>query len=344
MVLLFLGHWLATWGLLALAGEHTLVGLDAFPYYYMTTATTIGYGDLSPGTVAGRYIVAFWQMPGSVALFATILAKTSASLITFWRRHQMGKMSYAHLRGHTLLVGWRGPESVRLVELLLSDTATDDEGLVLVAEGLAENPLPDHMRFVAVDSYTLADGCQRAGIAGAARVIVNPPSDDQTLAAVFGAMANRPQAHVVAHFDSARSAELVRRHSPQVECTRPLSAEIIARAAQDPGSAALTADLLSAGSGPTQFSPTVPAESAALHYGRVGDAFRARGALLPGHRDAAAVPRLNPAPDSVLAPGTMLYYLAERRVDSAAIAWADAALPAPAHAAAPSTAYAESRA
>ncbi len=280
VVLLFPGHWLATWGLLALAGEHKLVGLDAFPYYSMTTATTIGYGDPSPGTVAGRYIVAFWQMPGSVALFATILAKTSASLITFWRRHQMGKMSYAHLRGHTLLVGWRGPESVRLVELLLSDTATDDEGLVLVAEGLAENPLPDHMRFVAVDSYTLADGYQRAGIAGAA---------------------------------------------------------------QDPGSAALTADLLSAGSGPTQFSLSVPAGAAVSHYGRVGAAFRARGALLLGHRDAAAVPRSNPAPETTLASGTMLHYLADRRVDSAAIAWAGAALPAAAHASTRSNAYAESR-
>src|SRR5688572_305338 len=55
----YLAHLLVTWALLALAGESRLVAPDAYPYYYMTTATTIGYGDLSPSTTAGRYIVAF---------------------------------------------------------------------------------------------------------------------------------------------------------------------------------------------------------------------------------------------------------------------------------------------
>ncbi|NEL42540.1 MAG: potassium channel protein, partial [Xanthomonas perforans] len=86
------------------------------------------------------------------------------------------------------------------------DTATDDEGVVLIAEGVAENPMPDHMRFVAAESYTHTEVYLRAGIAGAARVIVNPPSDDQTLAAVFALMAHAPGAHVVAHFDSASAA------------------------------------------------------------------------------------------------------------------------------------------
>ena len=38
-------------------------------------------------------------------------------------------MRYDEMDGHTVLVGWRGTESERLVRLLLSDTATDDEGL-----------------------------------------------------------------------------------------------------------------------------------------------------------------------------------------------------------------------
>ncbi|MCF5991465.1 potassium channel family protein, partial [Xanthomonas perforans] len=95
VALALLAHMGLSWLLLLWAGEHKLVGLDAFPYYYMTTATTIGYGDLSPGSVAGRYIAAFVLMPGAVALFATVLAKTSGVLITFWRRHHMGKMAYA---------------------------------------------------------------------------------------------------------------------------------------------------------------------------------------------------------------------------------------------------------
>ena len=47
-------HMLASWCLLALAGEDKLSDWHAFLYFYVTTATTIGYGDLSPGSTAGR--------------------------------------------------------------------------------------------------------------------------------------------------------------------------------------------------------------------------------------------------------------------------------------------------
>ncbi|MBB3778545.1 voltage-gated potassium channel [Xanthomonas campestris] len=319
VALALLAHMGLSWVLLLLAGEHTLVGLDAFPYYYMTTATTIGYGDLSPGSVAGRYIAAFVLMPGAVGLFATVLAKTSGVLITFWRRHHMGKMAYADLRGHTILIGWQGAASTRLLELLLSDT--DDEGVVLIAEGVAENPMPDHMRFIAAESYTHTEVYLRAGIAGAARVIVNPPSDDQTLAAVFALMAHAPRAHVVAHFDSGSAARLVNCHYPAIECTRPMTAEILARAAQDPGSAAITAELLSVDDGPTQFGLLVPGDVPTLDYSVVAADFSQRGALLLGLRAPDGALRLNPPAHTAVPAGAMLYYLAEHRVPVHAIAW-----------------------
>lgn len=233
----------------------------------------------------------------------------------------MGKMAYDALRGHTILIGWQGAASTRLLELLLSDTATDDEGVVLVAEGIAENPMPDHMRFVAAESYTHTEVYQRAGIAGAARVIVNPPSDDQTLAAVFALMAHAPAAHVVAHFDSASAARLVNHHYPAIECTRPMTAEILARAAQDPGSAAITAELLSVDDGPTQFSLAVPADAQVLEYSMLAADFSQRGALLLGLRTPESGLRLNPPAGTPVAAGAMLYYLAEQRVPAHAIAW-----------------------
>lgn len=311
----YVAHMLTTWALLGLAGETKLVAPDAFPYYYMTTATTIGYGDLSPSTTAGRYIVAFLLMPGSVALFAAILTKTSASLLVFWKRHLMGKMSY-DMQGHTVLVGWRGAESVRLVQLLLSDTATDDEGIVLVAEGLGENPLPEQMRFVGVESYADGAGYRRASLEQAGRVIVHTCSDDQTLVAVLAIKAVKPACHVVAHFDSSSALNLVQAHHPDVECTRPLTAEIIARAAQDPGSSLVTLDVLSASdTGTTQFSIQVPPD---FHdtIGELAVRFRHAGAILLGYRASSAVnPQINPPLSTLVGPGATLYYLRETRLD-----------------------------
>lgn len=320
----FVLHMGTAWLLLAAAGETKLLGADAFPYWYMTTATTIGYGDLSPGTTAGRYVVGFFVMPGAVALFASVLAKSSASLLDFWKRHQVGRMAYTDLRGHTVLVGWRGRESARLVQLLLSDCSTDDEGIVLVAEGVAENPLPERMRFVAVESYAEFDGYARAALAQAARVIVHCGNDDQTLAAVFAVTAQLDDAapvHVVAHFDGDTAARLVQRHCPRVECTRPLHVDVIARAAQDAGSSLVATQWLCAG-GATQFSLAVPAGLPPLAAGRIAAAFRAQSALWVGYlAPGAGEPVLNPDERERIGAGAVLYYLANQRIDAARIAW-----------------------
>lgn len=317
-------HMAASWLLLAAMGEHKLLGADAFVYWYVTTATTIGYGDLAPSGMAARYVVALFVMPGAVALFASVLGKATTTLIAFWRRHQMGRMTYDGMRGHTVLVGWNGRESVRLVQLLLSDSNTDDEGLVLVAEGLAENPLPDRMRFVAVESYADFDGYTRAAVTRAARLIVHCPSDDQTLAAVFAAMAQLGDAtgvHVVAHFDGDTGARLVRTHYPHVECTRPLHVDMIARAAQDAGSSLVATQWLCAG-GATQFSVAVPDAVSAVNAARVAEAFRRQSALWIGYLErGASEPVLNPRADARIAPGTVLYYLAEQRIDPTGLAW-----------------------
>lgn len=177
--------------------------------------------------------------------------------------------------------------------------------------------MPDHMRVIAAESYTHTDVYLRAGIAGAARVIVNPPSDDQTLAAVFALMAHAPRAHTMAHLDSGSAAWLVNCHYPAIECTRPMTAEILARAAQDPGSAAITAELLSVDDGPTQFSLAVPADGDPLDYRVVAADFSQRGALLLGLRTPDGALRLNPPAHTAVPAGTMLYYLAEQH----AIVW-----------------------
>lgn len=318
-------HVALCWLLLAWAGEAELTGWDAFPYYYMTTATTIGYGDLSPSSRAGRYIAAFVLMPVAIGLLAAALGKGSAAVMEFWKRHQRGEMSYHEMRGHTVLVGWRGRESARLVQLLLADTETDDEGLVLVAEGLEASPLAGKGRFVAVDSYADCDDYPRAAVEHAARVIVHTGSDAQSLAAVFAVMSFKTGAHVVAHFDGPAAADLVHQHYPQVECTRPLDVDVIARAAQDAGSSLVANEWLTNG-GPTQFSLRIPDDAPTLSAARLAAAFREHSALWVGFRDpGASAPVLNPGDDQRIKAGAQLYYLADHRIEGQRLAWSSLA-------------------
>ncbi|MFB2604105.1 ion channel, partial [Rhizobium phaseoli] len=55
LFLILVLHLVLSYLLFMLAGEGDLVGRPVdFVYYYMVTATTVGYGDLSPKSAPGR--------------------------------------------------------------------------------------------------------------------------------------------------------------------------------------------------------------------------------------------------------------------------------------------------
>jgi voltage-gated potassium channel len=316
-------HSLVSWELMLLAGEEKLVAPTDWFYYYLVTATTIGYGDLSPQTPAGRWVAILWLLPGGVTLFAMFIGKATTGLIDTWRRRAMGKHSYPGMSGHTVIVGWMGRDTLRMLDLLAQDSVTDDEGVVLVASDEMENPRPEHIRFVRVESLADPSCYQRAGIAAAARIIVNAASDEQTLAAAFAVLAGKPVGHVVATFDRSDTCAVLKAHYPAVECVLPLHVEVIVRAAQDAGSAAVAAELLSIAGGATQFSLRVPAVVQTLAYGKLFSAFKHElGVTLLGYTaTAGAEPRLNPPDSDHVAANATLYYIADQRVDPARINW-----------------------
>lgn len=316
-------HSLASWELMRLAGEEKLVEPTAWFYYYVVTATTIGYGDLSPQGDAGRWVAVLWLLPGGVTLFAMFIGKATTGLIDTWRRRAMGKHSYPAMGGHTVVVGWMGRDTLRTIDLLRQDSCTDDEGIVLVATEEMENPRPEEIRFVRLESLADPSAYARASVAAAARVIVNAASDEQTLAAAFAVLANKPRGHVVVTFDRSDTCAVLKAHYPQVECVLPLHVEVMVRAAQDAGSAAVAAELLSVAGGATQFSLRVPGECAGLDYGKLFNVFKHElGVTLLGYTaGAGAEPRLNPPDTDRVAANATLYYIADKRVDPARVKW-----------------------
>ena len=68
-------HLLLSWLGFAAADEDKLSDFQTFWYFYAVTVTTIGYGDFTPGTTAGRLVTVFWVMPGGIALFTAVIAK-----------------------------------------------------------------------------------------------------------------------------------------------------------------------------------------------------------------------------------------------------------------------------
>ncbi|HET8708465.1 MAG TPA: ion channel, partial [Pseudomonadales bacterium] len=263
---LLAGHFIISWLLLWLAQEDSLISRDAYIYFYVTTAMTVGYGDLSPKSEMGRLVAAFWLMPGGISILAAVLGKIAAEMVQKWRRGMLGQRNYENdLSNHTVILGWQGERTLNMVRLLLEEL-NKNEKLVLVVNANIENPFPDAILFVRADNLTSKDAMTRAGIASASKILIYGSSDEETLTIALRVTAEQSAAHVVAHFEDAGKASLLKAHCPGIEVLTDITVELLVRSAQDPGSSLVTNELVSTLSGPTQYCAPVPDKFAGMQY------------------------------------------------------------------------------
>lgn len=317
--MLLVAHFVLSYLLLALAGEAHLLDTLEFVYFYLTTATTVGYGDLSPTTTIGKLITAAWIMLGGIALLTTVIGKASTSVGELWRRKMKGQGDYANLTGHTVLIGWDGESSERIVDLLYQDEASSGDGLVVCDSLATENPLPGKCSFVKGDSLDSPSLLQRAGIKGAQRILVHTQSDSLTLAIVLTLKQIGTRGHVVAHFNSSERASLAKSYAPELECTSNMAIEMLVRSSQDPGSSIVINELLCVGRGATQYRHALDRNlntNCGDLYIRLRQEF---SATLIGYRAPGACDfEINPANETTVQGGE-IFYIASARLEGNAL-------------------------
>jgi voltage-gated potassium channel len=322
---LFFGHALICYILFAFAGEEKLTqSVIAFVYFYMTTATTVGYGDLSPGSDAGRLVNVLVVFPGAIALFTILLGKAIASISAFWRRSLQGLGDYSERTKHTLVVGWQGARTRQLLDGLLQDCPPNAPRIVLLARGLNTNPMPDVIDFVHTEQLGDRSAFVRAGAEGTDTIIIRGESDDETLAATLAARSAASKAHMVAHFQEASAGDLIRQQMPDVEVVTSIAAGLLVRAARDPGASQLANLMFDNQAIDTAYSLKVPAEIAPLVYlnALLGLKQRNGVTLIGFSRADARTVDLNCKADCPIHGGDTLFYIADRRMLSSEVDWA----------------------
>ena len=134
-------HLVASYLLFLLAGEGDLVGnpVDLL-YYYIVTATTVGYGDLSPKSGLGRLIAVLFVLPGGIAIFTAVLGQLLTTIGTIWRNRMRGLGDYSERAGHIIVLGWQEGQTYQTLRLLHAERQANEPMSVLVAKDLPEIP------------------------------------------------------------------------------------------------------------------------------------------------------------------------------------------------------------
>lgn len=307
----------ATWILLAASGEADLVSRQDFIYWVVVTASTVGYGDLSPTTTAGKHVAALFVIPLGLGLFGLAVGRLAAFISFQWRKGVQG-LKPIHYKNHILVIGWNENRTLQLIRLLLRDIeyAEEQTKVALCVRADIENPMPEDISFVKVTSFSNDDDMARAAIADAGCIIVDNPDDDITMTTALYCASKNSSAHIIAYFQEEKLGQLLKSHCPNIECMPSVGVEMIAKAAVDPGSSALHQELLDVDKGMTQYSVVYQGEADIQVrdlFLFLKETYQATLIGLACREDESL--QLNPDLSDVVPVGARLYYIADERIN-----------------------------
>jgi voltage-gated potassium channel len=304
--------------LLDYADESELTSQTNFIYWLIVTASTVGYGDLSPQSEAGKWVVSLYVIPVGLSLFAYVIGHFAASVSDQWKKGVKG-LKPVHITDHILVIGWNGQRTLQLLSLLIRerDTSAEQPEIVLCVKADIENPLPGKIEFVHVESFNADSDMDRASVAFASTILIDNPEDDVTMTTALYCAQRNPNAHQVAYFNDDSLVGLLQTHCPKVECTPSVAVEMLAKSAFDPGSSMLHHDLLNVEDGQAQYSITLPDEVETLSFETafINIKRKYNAILISVAPDGKYQDMLvNPDFDQTIKGGDKVFYIADERI------------------------------
>lgn len=306
--------------LLYLAGEQDLLDFTDFLYWIVVTGSTVGYGDMSPTTATGKWVVALYVIPMGLSIFALVLGRIASWVSIQWQKGAKG-LNALNLQDHILVIGWNGKRTEQLLKLLLIEkqNSVNNPDIVLCVRADIANPRPADIEFVHVDSFNKDEDMEKACVSTAATILIDNPDDDMTMTTALYCSGRNKKAHKVAYFEDESLVGLLQSHCPEIECTPSVAVEMLAKSAFDPGSSLLHHDLLDVFEGQAQYSSTIPEGTKPIKTETLFYKLKTNyDAVFIGVAKAEHVNKItvNPSLSSTLNAGDKIFYIAEQRINN----------------------------
>jgi voltage-gated potassium channel len=222
--------------------------LDAV-YYATVTASTTGYGDVTPLSDTARLVNVLVITPLRV-LFLIVLVGTTLEVLTERTREQFRQNRWrSSLRDHVLVVGYgtKGRSAVRA----LLENGWDKTRIVAidVDETHIATASEDGIAAVRGDG-TRSEVLARVAVDAANRVVVAVPRDDTAVLVTLTARGANPGVHIVAACREAENAPLLRSSGANsVVVSSAAAGRLLGLSSLSPATGEVLEDLLIPGGG-----------------------------------------------------------------------------------------------
>lgn len=279
-------------------------------WWFVVTASTVGYGDFYPESLGG-HIVGVYVIVGGIATLTVLFTRLSSAIEKAKGRRMQGSITVQHT-GHTLVLGYVPGRTEHIVDELLAEGRMR---VVLCAwDEVPTHPLADRdVDFVRGD-LTDDDVLRRAALDRAHNVLIDPRDDNEGLAIAVTVDHVHPDAHiVVALRDLDRAAHLHYVNS-DIRCVRWHNPRMITEELQDPGITQIYEELMTHGGAGNTYSSTLPESLGRVTYGACQTALgRHHQATVLAARSTGEL-LVSPSWDTPLPAGAVLYYIGRHRI------------------------------
>ena len=272
------------------------ISKDDNPYWWaIVTMTTVGYGDFSPATPAGRMFAVLIMFIG-ISLVSLLTASISSIFVAQKIREGKG-LEQLNLNNHLILCGWN-PNGGRILDSIQHLSNSKKLELVLINEMNEEDVTQLKNRYQQLDinfvagDFTQEEILNKANIFEANTVIVIPNTtgsevatyDEKTIFATLTIKSMDPNIRVVAYLlDRENLTHIKRADADEVVVGDDFSAQILASHVVDPGIPQIANQLIESNSNSRFKRINIPSEFIGKSYSELFDHFqKLDGSLLIG--------------------------------------------------------------